>query len=225
MHLGEVQRLLREYEPICICLQHIGSNIKSIGNYYQASISEPRNGVLGTAVYVHNKVTYDSIHLNNPTFQISAIRLHLPDNKKVTVCNLYNQPNQNYDLNLLPNMLSILPQPVLIVGDFNAHHSLWDENVMEADTDGKKVERLIINDNYCCLNESETNTYFSKTHGKMSTVDLSICSPSIVDCFEWNVANDLYTSDHYPIIISYLSNSPEPQKINYKYSKADWKKI
>ena len=146
--MGEIQRLLREYEPLCICLQHIGSNIKSIGNYHQASIREPNNGTLGTAIYVHNKITYDNININNDILQLSAIKLHLPNNKKITLCNLYNQPNQNYDLKLLPRILSNIPQPILLVGDFNAHHPLWEENVLEADSNGNKIEHIILNENY-----------------------------------------------------------------------------
>ena len=179
---------------------------------------------MGTAIYVHNKITYDNIILNDPLFQISAIRLHLPDNKKITLCNLYNQPNQNYDLNLLPTMLSNIPQPVLLVGDFNAHHPLWDESTINADSNGNKIEQLIINSNYCCLNECEVPTYFSKSHGKFSSIDLSICSSSIVDCFEWDVTNDLYTSDHFPVIISYLSDNPKPQERKFNFSRADWNK-
>ena len=58
----------------------------------------------------------------------------------------------------------------------------------------------------------------------MSSIDLSICSSSIVDCFQWDVTNDLYTSDHFPVIISQLDDNPIPQKIKYNFSKADWSK-
>ena len=104
-----------------------------------------------------------------------------------------------------------------LVGDFNALYPMWDENIIEGNSDGNKVKWLIINENYCC----ETHTPFSKTYGKMSSIDFSICSYTIIDSFEWNVASDLYTSDHYPIFISYLSNSILSKKINYNFSKAD----
>ena len=207
---------------MCICLQHANDPIQTIGNYSLASKSTPEVGNLGTAIYVHNKITYDNVAINDTLFQITAIRLHLHDNTIITLCNLYNQPNQNYNLDQLPNLLSNLQQPILIVGDFNAHHQLWDINTQNADQAGMQIEQMIINNNYCCLNESEVATYFSKTHGVLSSVDLSICSAPIVDYFEWNVTDDLYTSDHYPIIISCLNEVPAPQLPKYNFSKADW---
>ena len=177
---------------------------------------------LGTAIYVHNKVTYNKINFNQSKFQISAVRLHLPDNKFITICNIYNQPNENYDLGEIPNILSRFEQPILLVGDFNAHSPLWDNSAEDADGPGRKIEDLIVNSNYCCLNEDNCPTYFSKTHGTYSAIDLSICSNTIVDEFEWNVLDDMYTSDHYPITMTYLIGNTTPLIPRYNIEKADW---
>ena len=75
----------------------------------------------------------------------------------------------------------------------------------------------------CCINDNEINTYFSKTHSTFSSVDVTLCSSNIVDRFEWNVSDDLYSSDHFPIIISYLQNSPTRHIPHYNIHKADWK--
>ena len=56
----------------------------------------------------------------------------------------------------------------------------------------------------------------------MSSVDISLCSSTIVDRFEWNVSDELYSSDHFPIIISYLQNDPRPYEPQYNINKADW---
>ena len=123
LHLGEIQRILKEYEPACICIQHMNTPVQNIGIYILAVSSLPNYSSLGTAIYVHKKVTCDKIHNSKSLLQVSALRLHLPGNK-ITICNLYNQPNQNYDLKQLPSLLSKLQQPLLIVVDFNAHHPL-----------------------------------------------------------------------------------------------------
>ena len=137
---------------------------------------------------------------------------------------MYNQPNHQYDLKQLPNLLSHFQQPLLIMGDFNAHHPLWDDNVQEADEAGKEIEKLMLDQNYCCLNTEDSHTYFSKTHNTFSSVDLSICSSCIIDLFEWNVLDDTYTSDHYPIIITLLDNNSSPQIPKYNFDKANWEK-
>ena len=121
--------------------------------------------------------------------------------------------------------MSNLQQPILILGDFNAHHPLWDINIDNADNQGEQIENLLLNYNYSCLNEENVSTYFSKTHGTFSSVDLSICSSSIIDMFEWHVLDDCFTSDHYPIMINLLSNCPPEQLPKYNFEKANWKKF
>ena len=223
LHLGEIQRLLKEYEPICICLQHVNTPVETIWKYSLATQSVPEEGTLGTAIYVHHKIIYDKIVVNNNYFQNSVIKLHLRDNKLITLCNIYNQPSQNYNLNILPNFLNNLQQPLVIVGDFNAHHPLWDINVTNADENGEQIENLLLNNNFCCLNEEDSPTYFSRTHGSFSSVDLSLCSGSIVDMFDWHVLVDNFTSDHYPVIINQLSDCPPLRLPKYNFEKANWK--
>ena len=204
-----------------LCLQHVNTPVPSIGKYFLASSSIPREGLLGTAIYIHCNLTYDRIVVNNNILQVSAIRLHLPKNN-IILCNLYNQPNENYDLNQLLNIFNQFQEPILVMGDFNAHHPLWDVNVTNADRAGEEIEKLILNHDYCCLNEEDTHTYLSKTHGSLSSVDLTLCSASLIDCFEWNVLEDLYTSDHYPIVISYLHDNPEAFIPKFNFNKANW---
>ena len=88
MHLGELQRILKEYEPISICLQHINTPVQTIGKYSLAASSVPREGTLGTAIYVHHKVTYEKIIINDAYLQNSVLKLYLPDNKFITLQHL-----------------------------------------------------------------------------------------------------------------------------------------
>ena len=56
--MGEIQRLLKQYEPLAICLQHTNETIPKIGNYNLAAHSIPNVNTLGTAIYVNNRITY-----------------------------------------------------------------------------------------------------------------------------------------------------------------------
>ena len=187
------------------------------------SSSVPHDGNLGTAIYINNKVFHDKVILNNDELQISAIKLQLETNNTFIIYNLYNQPNKNYDLNNLPRLID-LQHPVLIMGDFNAHNPIWDQNCSSPDQNGIVIEQFINSNNLCCLNNNELSTYYSKTHGTFSAIDVSLCSPTIIDRFEWHVSDDLYSSDHFPILISFLSNNPEPHNPRYNIHKADWEK-
>ena len=215
--------MLKYYNPIAICLQHVNNPVSSIGKYHLASSSNQQEGNLNTSIYVHSKTIYDKIIVNNNEFQISAIRIQL-GNEKITLCNLYNQPNRNYNLGNLQTIIKDFQDPLLMVGDFNAHNPIWDGNCVTSDTSGNAVEHLMDSNSLCCLNNNDSSTFFSKAHGTMSSVDIALCSPNIVDRFEWNVSDDLFTSDHFPILISYLQNTPNTHVPHYNIYKADWEK-
>ena len=222
--LGELQRLLTNYEPVCICLQHIGHYDTNIKNYQLASQSLKTNDELGTAIYVHNRVIFDKIQITNSELQHSATTIHLENNKKITICNIYNQPLYNYNITNIKNILTPLTEPILLLGDFNAHSPLWDENCSEADEPGRKVEEIIDECNMHCLNEDDVHTYVSRTNGTMSSIDLAICSNTVANELEWRALDDNYTSDHHPILITYTQPSNPVNTERYKTNKADWSK-
>ena len=220
--LGELQRLLTNYEPICLCLQHMDQYDTVIKNYTIASQSMATNGELGTAIYVRNNITFENIQIQNSNLQYSATKLYLGNGKKLSVCNIYNQPHYNYNITTVKTILATLTQPILLVGDFNAHSPLWDENCSEADEPGEKVEELLEERNMHCLNEEDTHTYVSHTNGKASSIDLALCSRELITHLEWRVIEDKYTSDHHPVLITYLQQLDPVNVVRYKTDKADW---
>ena len=58
----------------------------------------------------------------------------------------------------------------------------------------------------------------------MSSIDLTLCSTHLVEYFEWNVLNDTYTSDHYPVVLTYLLDCAQSFIPKFNFKKADWKK-
>nr|CAH7717614.1 unnamed protein product [Callosobruchus chinensis] len=80
--------------------------------------------------------------------------------------------------------------------------------------------------NLALLNDGSSTRLDSAT-GKLSSIDLSFCSPSLLTQLNWIVADDLYGSDHLPIIISntdYNEIYSTPTE-KWKYNKADWNKF
>ena len=137
---------------------------------------------------------------------------------------MYNQPSCKYNLNTIKNTLKN-QQNILLVGDFNSHSPLWDNNYNSSDANGKIIEKLIENNNLSLLNDPESKTYFSRTHSTYSSIDLSICSNSIVDKLDWSISEDDFTSDHYPVLISIASNNNPSAMERFNVAKADWPKF
>ena len=138
LRTGEIQRLLENYNPVAICLQHTNGTIPSIKNYTLAASSIPNNDDLGTAIYINNKVTYDQIQINTSELQISGVKLHL-NNSSFNLFNVYNQPSCNYNLQNLTNILPNINEDFLLVGDFNAHNPIWNSSITDNDTNGSKI--------------------------------------------------------------------------------------
>lgn len=71
--------------------------------------------------------------------------------------------------------------------------------------------------------EKRKPTHINHQNRNNSSIDLSICSPIIDGYFEWDTADDVYRSDHFPIVISTLNNTfTTHQRPRWKLIKADW---
>ena len=57
-----------------------------------------------------------------------------------------------------------------------------------------------------------------------SAIDLSICSSSILLDFFWSLDDDLNGSDHFPIYLKSVQNSPSAASPKWKVEEADWEK-
>ena len=121
VRLGEFQRLLQEYVPMCICVQHVGQFDSNILNYELVSQSHNTNNELGTSIYVHCKLTFHIIPIPNAFLQHSPVILHIAGDSSITTCNIYKQPAYHYDMSVLQEFINSLPQPVLLMGDFDRH--------------------------------------------------------------------------------------------------------
>ena len=154
--VGELQRLITNYNPICLCLQHIGEQDTNIKNYKLVSQSIKNTTELGTAIYVRNDITVDHIAVQTSEFQYSATVLQLSATNKFTLCNIYNQPIFNYNFENLKNILNNLPRPYLLLGDFNVHSPLWEEDCITADVPGKKVELILCYKVFCNRKHRDT---------------------------------------------------------------------
>jgi hypothetical protein len=98
------------------------------------------------------------------------------------------------------------PNPFIIAGDFNAHHSIWDSNSSE-NTTGKSIHSSILDhSDAAILNPINIGTRVDPASGREPTIDLIITSSR----FSLNsvTTQGPYTgSNHLPIITT-LNASP-----------------
>ncbi|MBJ3201394.1 hypothetical protein JGB54_23240, partial [Salmonella enterica subsp. enterica serovar Agona] len=113
---------------------------------------------------------------------------------------VYLPPGIDVSLSALDGLVSHLPSPLLLLGDFNAHNPLWGGGCL--DTMGRHVTDLLSSCQLCMFNTG-TDTYFHQPTRTFSAIDLSLGSPSIFVDWSWAVLDDQRGSDHFPILLSY----------------------
>lgn len=205
-----IYRIITERRPQIICLQETNfkhdfcANIRGYTNYYKNRITRKASG--GVVIYVKNDINSRQINLNTPLEAIAAT-CYLPH--KITICNVYLPDSRPLNKQELENLKNQLPEPFVILGDFNARNHAWGSKT--TDTRGKVVENLMDDSKLVLLNENQP-TYFNVANDSESSIDLTFASASISDNLLWEVSNDLHNSDHYPICTKVSGKDTEKEK-------------
>lgn len=181
------------------------------------------DGYGGTALLIRNNHTFSSLSIpsfNSETLQAVAARVG-----EVTYLSIYISEK---DLNALPivdTIIDSLPKPIVVLGDFNAHHSLW--GAPNNDSMGNGLMEIINDHNLCVLNDG-CPTRRPVLGQVPSHVDITLSSPELSSLLNWECLSLSSSSDHYPILISLPSGktgsfSPLPPLFKYRLNNCDWK--
>ena len=152
--------------------------------------------------------------------EVQGIKVTLGETN-VNIINAYIPPSSSCDSNYTASISNLLKlEDSIIVGDFNAHHSLWHSK-LQADTRGNIIANKIDDSNQVVLNE-KLDTRITKNCE--SSPDISLASPSIAMNIDWHTEQAL-GSDHLPIILTLNSEhtpSYSTRQTFINFRKADW---
>ena len=221
----DIDLLIQDLNPIAFCLQETlirePVSLKGYVPYHKHARTDdfhrPHGGV---SIFVQQKIPQRNIPLNT-NLEAVATRVTL-NNKTITICSIYNRPSLPLKSNELFDLTNQLPMPFIMLGDFNAHNILWGGN--NTDPNGREVENLI-NLSSLCLWNTGSPTYIHPGSGSQTSIDLSICSPSIYMDFTWTVGDSTLGSDHLPIFIKPMTPYESSKIPHWQFSKADWTKF
>ncbi|GBL87509.1 hypothetical protein AVEN_165130-1 [Araneus ventricosus] len=175
----------------------------------------------GVALLICNSFPSSPLTLNT-SLQAIAVQIHT--HSLITVCSLFLPPNTPVDQVCLNNLISQLPEPFIILGDMNGHSPLWGNP--DANTRGLQIEKLLNDYNLRLLN-NDKSTYFHEPTITFHSVDLAICTPSLLSSLSLQVDNHLHNSDHFPLIISDCrrQNSIIHSVLRYNFKTTNWCKF
>ena len=159
----------------------------------------------GTSIMVKSSVPHSQFDLN---INLQAVAVNVTLSKKVTICSIYLPPNDTLSKHSLVNLIDQLPHPFMLVGDFNGHSKVW--GCSDTNDRGEIIENVIAENDLCLLNKKQP-TYLHPPMGNYYAIDLSLCHPNIYLDFDRSVCDDLYWSDHFPILIKETESSDDEQ--------------
>ncbi|GFW32815.1 probable RNA-directed DNA polymerase from transposon BS [Trichonephila clavipes] len=221
-HTDDVKEIIRQYHPVCVALQetflkscHTTKKIRRYGCVRKDT--EGPSGSGGVCIFTSLDVPSSALPLHT-SFQAVAVRIH--SMSIITVCCLYLPPNTVIHQHDLNNLVDQFPAPFIILGDFNGHSTMWGS--AKTNPRGRQIEQMLSDHCLCLLNHEEP-TYFHEPTRSFHTIDLAICSPSLLPHLNLSVEKDLYNSDHFPVILSHDSDpGGKTFPPTYSYRRADW---
>ena len=222
-NLDDIQELLSEFNPKVLCVQETHLTSRQTNFLRQRLIfrKDREDAVAssgGVAIIADKSVACQHLKLQT-ALEAVAIRALICD-KLITICSLYIPPHYHLQKRELESLIGELPEPFLVLGDYNAHSSLWGDS--RCDARGRLIEQLLYSSGACLLNTKEP-TYFNLANKSYSAIDLSISSPTLLPYFKWSVFKNPYGSDHFPIILSMpKQNQLPPQVPRWKLDSANW---
>lgn len=186
----------------------------------------------GVAIIIHKNIAYSVIKTySDSSLQNICVRIKI-NNLEISIISLYSPINCNpsFDKSKLDRLIKSVPGPILLAGDFNAHHTSW--GCVSNSVRGKDVLDIIDDNNLVLLNDGQVTTLGSLTW-RPNALDLTIVSPLLALSCEWSVHNTpLGTSYHLPVIVKITINSNQiyNNKCNSKHPPVypnfrlvDWK--
>ncbi|GBN99643.1 hypothetical protein AVEN_179947-1 [Araneus ventricosus] len=116
-----------------------------------------------------------------------------------------------------------LPEPFVILGDLNGHSQIWGSG--DTNSRGRQIERLLHDHNLCLLNTDEITDFHTPTR-TFHSIDLGICSPSLLPFFSLQTDPDLHNSDHFLVILTDNRHLHLHTVFSrFKYDLANWIKF
>ncbi|XP_065093428.1 uncharacterized protein LOC135714089 [Ochlerotatus camptorhynchus] len=147
-----------------------------------------------------------------------AVQLEGPLN--ITVACAYLPCGRLNGLNSrMKSAIEKLPEPRILVGDMNGHHSNW--GCPKPNSRGSALADLFESEDLVVLNDGAP-TFFNGRHA--TAIDVSALNRDVAGKMQWIANSDLYGSDHYPIKIQlHAAAAPETTRIpRWRYDKAEW---
>lgn len=216
--------MINKFNPFIIALQETwlrpNSCFKIPG--FSCIREDRQDSYAGVALLIQHTFNFSHIPIphHNNDYSIVAARVN-----NISFVSVYIPHPSSLIYDELEQILSSIPSPLIIMGDFNAQHQSWGSS--SSNHYGNRIVDFLNDYNLCILNNGN-HTRRTQPHEGTSAPDLSFCSPSLASSLTWSTLDSTYGSDHYPILITFPNiinkppNTPRAPRLKYQLNNADW---
>ena len=157
---------------------------------------------------------------NDPHLEELTISIAM-DNTELLITNVYIPPASSCNGRYSPQIDHLLTgTDSLVLGDFNAHHSLWHSGT--TDSRGNQLADSISISSFAVLNKDLPTRL--PGNANPSFPDVSLASASLITSSDWQTHTTM-SSDHLPILIGLqttATSSPARHRTYINLKKAGW---
>lgn len=196
---ANLERLITDYNAdiILICeTWYKRSDVINLKNFVIYR-DDREDGHGGTAIFVNKVINAKPLSFTSRPKNVNISGIYLPQINVSIVC-VYRPVHASMSCQDYNGLLNQIKTPFILGGDFNAHHSAMGSS--KTDNDGNLLLKTIDNHQLVFLNDGSP-TKLSRPNQCVSAIDVSLVSSSIAHYFDWEVVDDTYSSDHFPIKI------------------------
>lgn len=215
--------LINSHKPLILAIQETwlkpGALFRVPG--YACFRDDRDDGHAGSCILISRSLSFTQISLppHSDSFNIVGIKT-----LNISFLSIYIPVPSPHILSELCNIFNSIPSPVVILGDFNIHHTSWGSHF--CDTLSAPFIDILDDLNLCFMNDGTPTRRVSPTQNCHSAIDLSICSPDLSSLLHWKVLDSSFGSDHFPILI-FSPNSTSIQytfnpRLKHNLKRADW---
>ena len=158
--------LVVKHNALAVCLQETfpkdtdNITVRGFHLYHKFQETEYRASG-GVSILVNENISQSIVTLNT---DLQAVAVKVTAHKTITLFLVYLPPRNHFNFNPkdLLNVTDQLPSPLILIGDFNGHHTLW--GCEDVNSRGQQLEDLILKNDLILLNE-KSHTYFNSASG------------------------------------------------------------
>jgi len=193
-------------------------------------LARPRTtGGGGVAVFARQGLLMRSLPFAVPAVWATSLEGQLIEvsceGENISLMNLYCPPGRDFAQDVLVARVSALESSLVVAGDFNGHHAIWDDNG-EPDERGSSIADWIVDCGLQCCNDPSQPT--REVRDRRTSPDIFLVRSAVG--YDWKTLPTVHSDHNVMCLTVHYGVSPDrprvrPSRALYSWEKADWKKF